>query len=229
MPAGHLKIFFGEDQEDKVFVLDDGKTYIIGRAKDADIRLKDIKVSRNHCEVRSSEGSCYIKDLSSRNSTFVNGEKASGELELKDGDQIRLGFSVLQFFFAEPGSHVVESPAELKQCSLCGKDIDEADLIAGRAEEVDGKRYCPQCMAKMQDLFEEGVKQPEPAAPAPAGGAPDLEPKVEPEPKAEPQPAMEENHASLEPPPESGFDVDLADLIDDHEEEDLDLLPDPDS
>jgi len=218
MPVGHLKIFFGEEQEDKVFVLEEGKTFIIGRAKDADIRLRDIKVSRNHSEVRAIGGRCLIKDLGSRNSTFVNGEKISGEVELKDGDQIRLGFSVLQFFYAEPGSHVVESPAELKKCSLCGKSINEADLIAGRAEEVDGKRYCPECMAKMQDLFEEDVK-----APAPAGisGKPTA-------PAAPvPPPVAEESHEALEPPPKSELDVDLADLIDDHEEEDL--LPDPGS
>ena len=51
MATGHLKIFFGEEQEDKVFVLEEGKTYRIGRAKDAEIRLKDIKVSRIHCAV----------------------------------------------------------------------------------------------------------------------------------------------------------------------------------
>jgi pSer/pThr/pTyr-binding forkhead associated (FHA) protein len=112
MATGHLKIFFGEEQEDKVFVLDENKTYRIGRAKDADVRLKDIKVSRTHCILTVKGGQYYIKDGGSRNGTYLNGEKAQGQIQLKDGDQIRLGFSVLQFFMAERGSHVVESPAE---------------------------------------------------------------------------------------------------------------------
>jgi len=222
MATGHLKIFFGEEQEDKVFVLEEDKTYTIGRAKDAGIRLKDIKVSRNHCVVSVENGHYFITDGGSRNGTYVNGEKATGKIELKDGDQVRLGFSVLQFFLAERGSHVIESPAEAKKCALCEKEIAEADLISGKAEEVDGKQYCSECMSKMQDLFDEGSKPPSapPAAtpaPAPAAPAP-----------AAPEAAMNDEPDMPEPPPpsEGDLDVDLADLIDDHGEADLDLLPD---
>ena len=223
MATGHLKIFFGEEQEDKVFVLEEGKTYRIGRAKDAEIRLKDIKVSRTHCVVKVENSHYYIEDGSSRNGTYVNGEKTSGNIELKDGDQIRLGFSVLQFFLAERGSHVVESPAQSKKCSLCEKEIGEADLIAGRAEEVDGKHYCPECMSKMQDLFDEDSKPP-PELKVPAASEP-----TPVEPPAEAPPSADEPELPAPPPPAAGdLDLDLADLIDDHGEEDLDLLPNKD-
>jgi predicted component of type VI protein secretion system len=209
MAIGHLKIFFGEEQEDKVFVLEEGKNYLIGRVKEADIRLKDIKVSRNHCRVKAKGGKYYVEDVGSRNGTFVNGERIKGIVELKDGDQVRLGFSVLQFFLAEKGTHVVESPARAKKCVLCSSEIGEADFIAGRAEEVDGKNYCRNCMGKMQQLFEEKPSSP-PAAPAPAGAAGE-------------SPASGEE-PDLPLPPSHG-EIDLADLIDDREEEDLDLLP----
>lgn len=225
MGTGHLKIFFGEEQEDKVFVLEEGKSYRIGRAKDAEIRLKDIKVSREHCEVKVDGDKHVIKDLGSRNGTFVNGEKAVGTVQLKDGDQIRLGFSVLQFFLAEKGSHVVESPAEARKCALCNKEISEADIIAGRAEEVDGKQYCPDCMAKMQDLFDESPKPPD--LDAPPQPAPTPAPKAAPKPA--PAPAQPESEPEMpEPPPAGGDDLDLAGLIDDKGEEDLDLLPNKD-
>lgn len=220
MATGHLKIFFGEEQEDKVFVLDEDKTYRIGRAKDADVRLKDIKVSRNHCAIVVENGRYFIKDGGSRNGTYLNGEKTTGSAPLKDGDQIRLGFSVLQFFMAERGSHVVESPAETKKCALCEKAISEADIIAGRAEEVDGKHYCPQCMSKMQDLFDEGAKAPEPGTPAPEPAPADMSP-----PEAEPPDTGEPEMPAPPPPGDDKGDIDLADLIDDHGEEDLDLLP----
>ncbi len=226
MGTGHLKIFFGEEQEDKVFVLEEGKGYKIGRAKEADIRLKDIKVSREHCEVKVDGDKHTIKDLGSRNGTFVNGEKAVGTVQLKDGDQIRLGFSVLQFFMAEKGSHVVESPAEVKKCALCSKEISEADIIAGRAEEVDGKQYCPDCMAKMQDLFDESPKPPD--LEAPPQPAPAAQPAPAPKPAPAPQPAAQDEPDMPEPPPPGGDDLDLAGLIDDKGEEDLDLLPNRD-
>jgi predicted component of type VI protein secretion system len=221
MGTGHLKIFFGEEQEDKVFVLEEGKSYRIGRAKDAEIRLKDIKVSREHCEVKVEGNKHTIKDLGSRNGTFVNGEKAVGTVQLKDGDQRRLGFSVLQFFMAEKGSHVVESPAEAKKCALCNKDISEADIIAGRAEEVDGKQYCPDCMSKMQDLFEESPRPPDLEAPPKQAAA-------TPRPATARKPAPQREPEMPEPPPPSGDDLDLAGLIDDKGEEDLDLLPNRD-
>lgn len=230
MGTGHLKIFFGEEQEDKVFVLEEGKGYKIGRAKDADIRLKDIKVSREHCEVNVDGDKHTIKDLGSRNGTFINGEKAVGTVNLKDGDQIRLGFSVLQFFMAEKGSHVVESPAEVKKCALCNKEISEADIIAGRAEEVDGKQYCPDCMAKMQDLFDESPKPPDleaPPQPAPAQ-APAAQPAPAPQPTSAPKAVAQDEPEMPEPPPPGGDDLDLAGLIDDKGEEDLDLLPNRD-
>lgn len=215
MATGHLKIFFGDEQEDKVFVLEDGKTYRIGRAKDADIRLKDIKVSRTHCVVTVDNSHYYIQDGGSRNGTYINGEKSTGKVELTDGDQVRLGFSVLQFFMAERGSHVVESPAEVKKCALCEKEIAEADLISGKAEEVDGKHYCSECMSKMQDLFDEDSKSGTPQSAAVA--APDV-PLTPPD---------DEPEMPVPPPPsEDNLDLDLADLIDDHGEADLDLLPD---
>lgn len=216
MATGHLKIFFGEEQEDKVFVLESGKSYHVGRSAEAEIRLKDIKVSRQHCRVRTDGDRYYLQDLGSRNGTFVNGEKVQGEIELKDGDQIRLGFSVLQFFFADHGSQAVEAPAQAKKCALCEKEIDEADMKAGRAEEVDGKRYCPECMSKMQDLFEEEGKVPDLDLPAPEQPAPQAE-VPQPAPSAEPE-------LPVPPPEEGGSGLDLAGLIDDHGEEDLDLL-----
>ena len=153
MLVGHLKLLSGEEREDKVYTLDEEREYKIGRSKDADIQLKDIKVSRLHTKITVKGNKYTITDLDSKNGTYVNGERIR-TAELSDGGQIRLGFSVLQFFLAEKGSHVVEAPSEQKKCALCAKAISQADIISGRAEEVNGKHYCPDCLKKLENPLE---------------------------------------------------------------------------
>ena len=62
----------------------------IGRNSDADIVLLDDKVSRIHCGVRLWDGEFYLKDLKSKNGTYVNGERVE-VAKLKSGDVIRVG------------------------------------------------------------------------------------------------------------------------------------------
>lgn len=153
MLVGHLKLLSGEEREDKVYTFDQEREYKIGRARDADVQLKDIKVSRLHSKITVKGDKYTITDMESKNGTYVNGEKVE-TAELSDGDQIRLGFSVLQFFLAQKGSHVVESPVAHKKCALCAKTIGQADIISGRAEEVNGKHYCPDCLKKLENPLE---------------------------------------------------------------------------
>jgi len=65
----------------------------IGRDEDCDIVLDGETVSRRHCEVIRC-GSAYVLRDSSRNGTFVNGERAH-QTQLCDGDQIRVGQNLL--------------------------------------------------------------------------------------------------------------------------------------
>ena len=48
-------------------------------------------VSRAHAEIRPKNGRYFLRDLGSRNGTFVNGKKVSGEQELAVNDTITLG------------------------------------------------------------------------------------------------------------------------------------------
>jgi pSer/pThr/pTyr-binding forkhead associated (FHA) protein len=68
----------------------------IGRSADADIVLLDERVSRIHCGVRLWDGDFYIKDLKSRNGTWVNNEKVD-VAKLKAGDAIRVGSTTFSF------------------------------------------------------------------------------------------------------------------------------------
>lgn len=68
----------------------------IGRSADADIVLLDERVSRIHCGLRLWDGDFYIKDLKSRNGTWVNNVKVD-VAKLKAGDVIRTGSTTFTF------------------------------------------------------------------------------------------------------------------------------------
>jgi len=68
----------------------------LGRAKDCDIVVADLNVSRRHAEVRLENGEHWLVDLGSTNGTSVNGKRVS-RAKLENGDRIELGSTVLVF------------------------------------------------------------------------------------------------------------------------------------
>ena len=75
------------------FALADGE-FLVGRQASNSLYLDDNAVSRRHCLIRRSGLTCTLKDLESHNGTYVNGT-AITEQELAQGDEIRIGASVL--------------------------------------------------------------------------------------------------------------------------------------
>jgi hypothetical protein len=72
---------------------------VIGRGTDADVRLTDQAVSRRHAEIRLVNGATLLNDLQSTNGTTVNGVAVT-TTALKDGDEVKLGETVLIFHAA---------------------------------------------------------------------------------------------------------------------------------
>jgi len=79
------------DGSDAEYTLTD-QNITLGRSPDADIIILDERASRMHASIRLHEGAHYVKDLDSRNGTYVNGSKIDLH-ELKAGDKMRLGKS----------------------------------------------------------------------------------------------------------------------------------------
>ena len=70
---------------------------IMGRALEADVRVNDTQVSRQHARIESTEdGEYFVKDLDSRNGTFLNGRRIRRE-KLENGDKITIGETILRF------------------------------------------------------------------------------------------------------------------------------------
>ena len=75
-----------------IYALPEGE-YSIGRQAASNRNLEDHAVSRKHCTFIRSGRQCAVKDLESRNGTFVNGTPVT-EHQLEQGDEIRIGGSV---------------------------------------------------------------------------------------------------------------------------------------
>lgn len=69
----------------------------IGRAPENDITLDDPESSGIHASLEPLAGGWSVRDLSSRNGTFVNGERVLTERPLRRGDEIRVGRSRLVY------------------------------------------------------------------------------------------------------------------------------------
>ncbi|MGE0708505.1 MAG: FHA domain-containing protein [Planctomycetota bacterium] len=71
--------------------------HILGRGVSTDITIWDIRASRAHCRIDRGEGGGYrISDLNSSNGTTVNGRRITTH-ELVDGDEVRIGATVLRY------------------------------------------------------------------------------------------------------------------------------------
>ncbi len=95
-----------------IFVLPEGEFWV-GRQATNDLQLEDNAVSRRHCLFVRSGDSCTLKDLDSRNGTFVTGTPVS-EQPLRPGDEIRIGGSL--FCYQVDAS----APVNHQQLSVAG-------------------------------------------------------------------------------------------------------------
>ena len=67
------------------------QTVRLGRALENTLVANNEYVSRAHAEIHARNGHYFLRDLDSRNGTFVNGRRVSGEQELAANDTITLG------------------------------------------------------------------------------------------------------------------------------------------
>jgi len=70
----------------------------IGRSADADLQLIDERVSRDHCTLEVAPDGVRLRDLGSRNGTWLKGKRLeSAPVILQPGDQFAVGESLLAF------------------------------------------------------------------------------------------------------------------------------------
>lgn len=139
------------------YVFDARTTCVLGRSADCSPRLPNDEhhrtVSRHHCLIDINPPDIRVRDFGSLNGTYVNGEKigqrragltpaeAAGdsypEHDLADGDEIRIGETVLRVGIERQATRVLGSA-----CAKCGRDVGE------QAHGRDGEMLCAACQSE---------------------------------------------------------------------------------
>ena len=89
-----LRRIFGRNLDDKVVV--SSWPFLIGRAGDCHLKLACSMVSRHHCELIVRGDRVVVRDLGSKNGTFVNTDRVGAERELASGDNLSVGLYVME-------------------------------------------------------------------------------------------------------------------------------------
>ena len=93
------------------YVLEEGKTYLVGRSREADIIVKDKLASRNHCKIAASPGDGWtVADLGSSNGTYVNRQRTTTHT-FRDADLLLAGKATFEFRLTPAAPPPVEAPA----------------------------------------------------------------------------------------------------------------------
>ncbi len=117
-----------------------GQTYRIGRAHDNPIVVPDPTVSRYHATVQALADRVVLRDLDSKNGTFVNGRRIQGEVEVFGVEGVRLG-RVTFLLDRVPTSAVVQmdqvaTPSAQDLEALCPEIVQGFQVDRQLAEEL---------------------------------------------------------------------------------------------
>ncbi|MCI0358430.1 MAG: FHA domain-containing protein [Planctomycetaceae bacterium] len=102
--------------------------FLIGRDDQCHLRPHCPRVSRKHCAIATWAGKVRVRDLQSRNGTYLNGERIQGEAAVRNGDQLRVGTQLFAFQIKSAGGFVLAEPI---------RDEGEVDWLLRAAEDAE--------------------------------------------------------------------------------------------
>lgn len=88
-------LFMSGERQGRIVALPN-KPMTLGRSASCDLVLEDPRVSSSHAEISPRDPEYVIKDLDSRNGTYINNQRV-GEAILHENDVIRIGTFYLKF------------------------------------------------------------------------------------------------------------------------------------
>ena len=104
--SSHLEVFKPSGRE---LVPLTGERVTVGKASTNVVALEhDPTVSRLHAILENHGSAWSIRDVGSRNGTFVNGDKLTAERVLRSGDEVRVGKSRVVYLEARQSGEAVE-------------------------------------------------------------------------------------------------------------------------
>ncbi len=97
---------------------------IFGKSADTDVRIPSSIVSRRHCSLEITDSAVVLRDLGSKNGTFLNGKKISDAVEVSSGDLIKIGQTTFKA--------IVETAPEAEIDKVMDEEILEDDRPAAQ-------------------------------------------------------------------------------------------------
>ena len=116
--AGELQVLNGSCSGQRIPM--DFRRFVVGVERDCDLRPASTLLSRHHCVFKKDEYAVRVRDLGSKNGTFVNGRRISSEVVLNPGDEVTVGDVRL---------HVVLSASPQVQQSAADSDPSLSDFV----------------------------------------------------------------------------------------------------
>jgi pSer/pThr/pTyr-binding forkhead associated (FHA) protein len=110
--------------------------FVVGRDPQCHLRPVSPMISKRHCAVLQRDDKAFVRDFGSTNGTFVNDEPVKGEVELHDGDRLKMGpllFDV-KLEVAAPVNHPTPAPAS-KPAAKVGAPAPSSDGKAAAARK----------------------------------------------------------------------------------------------
>lgn len=111
--------------------------FIIGRASDCTLRAGSDAISRHHCLLLKTDHRVTVRDLGSRNGTYVNDVRIEKETPLEHEDELRVG--PLHFKFHN--DHAAKTAKQPKVTSVADAVARSASLSDDPASEDDISRW----------------------------------------------------------------------------------------
>jgi Nif-specific regulatory protein len=105
-----------------VYRLAPGQVVTIGRAPTNQIVIKDERASREHAEIFLAGDHWTVRDLDSRNGTFVGQDQVRGDLPLRPGNIIRIGQAQMAFV-VDLAAALPDSSAVFRRATALGETM----------------------------------------------------------------------------------------------------------
>lgn len=219
---------------------------IIGRSRNADLKLGQPLVSRQHCELFEADGNLMVRDLGSLNGTFVGETRIAEETSVEPGGLLTIGSVTFRAEYeqaaqASDGHGEVLGAAFAPFAAEAAGGVGEETIQAGAVDEL-GQMHGAESSAEGEDGFGwlDDNAEAAPAATTPAAADEEMSfdepaafgeseelgdmPADEPLNFDEP-PAFDEPVATAEAPAEEEEALDEVDIVDESPAAESELAP----
>jgi adenylate cyclase len=138
------------DGNTQTFGLEERNT--LGRHPEQSVQVLDRVVSKQHAEVLYYEDRYWLRDLGSRNGTFINGHRIDDPRALVDGDQIGMGSTRITYRESDDNTH-----SELDRSLQTSVDMITADPPATTTDTAIRSRVQADALQRREFLAESEI------------------------------------------------------------------------